>query len=58
MLPLPAMATAIAPGFPKRSAQRPANPGADGTGVKFELELVTTLANKDAIKASDFVFVI
>jgi Ca2+-binding RTX toxin-like protein len=31
---------------------------ADGTGLNFDLHLVTTLANKAALKASDFVFVI
>jgi|UPI0004BBFA5D Ca2+-binding RTX toxin-like protein len=30
----------------------------DGTGLKFDLELMTTLTNKAALKASDFVFVI
>jgi hypothetical protein len=31
---------------------------ADGTGLNFDPHLVTTLANKAALKASDFVFVI
>jgi Ca2+-binding RTX toxin-like protein len=31
---------------------------ADGTGLNFNLHLVTTLANKAALKTSDFVFVI
>jgi len=30
----------------------------DGTGAKFDLQLVTTLANKAVLKASDFVLVI
>jgi hypothetical protein len=31
---------------------------ADGTGLNFDSHLVTTLANKATLKASDFVFVI
>jgi Ca2+-binding RTX toxin-like protein len=30
---------------------------ADGTGLNYDLQLLTTLANKAALKASDFVFV-